>query len=162
MKIIHFNKDDFQEVQNIYRDGLATGLATFETEVPDWNSWDNAHLDFGRIAVIENEKMLGWASLSGVSSRCVYGGVAEVSVYVAEDSRGKGVGKILLNELIAESESNNIWTLQAGIFPENIGSKILHEKCGFRLVGYREKIGKLNGVWKDNLILERRSTVVGV
>jgi len=124
--------------------------------------WDQSHLNIGRIAAKEEDHMLGWASLSAVSSRCVYGGVAEVSVYVGEDSRGRGIGKLLLNQLISISEANNIWTLQAGIFRENVGSQILHEKCGFRVIGHREKVAQLNGIWKDNLLLERRSKVVGI
>ena len=106
--------------------------------------------------------MLGWTALTPVSSRCVYSGVAEVSVYVATDARGKGIGKTLLTELIQQSEENGIWTLQSGIFAENEGSIKLHEKCGFRLVGYREKIGKKNGIWKDNVLMERRSKNIGI
>lgn len=162
MKIIAFNEANFSDVQRIYGEGLATGMASFETQIPDWNSWDKSHLDIGRIAAIDNGEMLGWASLSPVSSRCVYGGVAEVSVYVAKNARAKGVGSFVLNELISISEAHNIWTLQAGIFAENEASRFLHEKCGFRVIGYREKIGQLNGVWKDNLLLERRSQLVGV
>ncbi len=163
MDIIQFDQSTFSHVQRIYGEGIATGIATFETQIPDWSSWDNSHMKIGRIAVTNDaDHMLGWASLSAVSNRCVYGGVAEVSVYVGADSRAKGVGKMLLHELIKISEANNIWTLQAGIFKENIASLKLHKTCGFREIGYREKVGQLNGVWKDNVLLERRSKVVGV
>ena len=162
MKIIHFDHSHFKQVQEIYGQGLETGMATFETSIPDWESWDQSHLQIGRVAVMESDTMLGWASLSPVSNRCVYGGVAEVSVYVSENARGKGIGKILLKEMIKVSEANGIWTLQAGIFRENIASQKIHEACGFRIIGYRERIGQLHGKWKDNLILERRSKKVGV
>jgi phosphinothricin acetyltransferase len=161
MEIIEFDELSFPQVQRIYGEGLATGIATFETQIPSWESWDCSHMKIGRIAVMEDEHMLGWASLSAVSNRCVYGGVAEVSVYVGADSRGKGIGKRLLQHLIETSEANNIWTLQAGIFKENTASQVLHKTCGFREIGYREKIGQLKGVWKDNVLLERRSKVVG-
>ena len=115
-----------------------------------------------RIAAFEGGQMAGWAALSPVSSRCVYAGVAEVSVYIAENFRGKGVGKYLLSNLIKESEDAALWTLQSGIFSENTASIKLHEQCGFRVIGYREKIGKKDGVWKDTVIMERRSQVVGI
>jgi len=162
MKFTEINESNFPEAMSIYLDGIATGLATFETSAPDWNTWDNNHLPFGRIAITKDHTMLGWAALSPVSSRCVYGGVAEVSVYIAESARGQGIGTTLLKELIRVSEQNNIWTLQSGIFRDNRGSIALHEKCGFRIIGFKEKIGKLNGVWMDNMLLERRSLVVGV
>lgn len=156
------NKDNFQELIEIYRQGLATSIASFQNDLPVWQDWDKGHLDFCRISIYENNEMLGWTALSPVSSRCVYSGVAEVSVYVATIARGKGIGEMLLNELIKQSELNEIWTLQSGIFTENIGSVKLHEKCGFRIVGYREKIGKKNGVWKDNILMEYRSKIVGI
>ncbi|SKB94457.1 phosphinothricin acetyltransferase [Soonwooa buanensis] len=155
-------KDNFPELVEIYRQGLATNIATFQNDLPVWQDWDKGHLDFCRISIYENNEMLGWTALSPVSSRCVYSGVAEVSVYVATIARGKGIGEMLLNELIKESELNEIWTLQSGIFAENIDSLKLHEKCGFRIVGYREKIGKKNGVWKDNILMEYRSKIVGI
>ena len=161
MEIVQFDKSLFDQVQRIYGEGIATGIATFETSIPDWDSWDSAHLNIGRLATMNGDKMLGWASLSGVTNRCVHQGVAEISIYVAAESRGKGVGKLLLQKLIDVSEENKIWTLQAGIFRENTASQILHKKCGFREIGYREKIGQLNGVWKDNVLMERRSIVVG-
>ncbi len=162
MKLIEILEENFPEVARIYGEGLATGTATFETTIPSWEKWDNGHLPFARIIAVENNEYLGWASLSAVSSRCVYGGVAEVSVYVSEAARGKGVGEFLLKNLIEISEANNIWTLQSGIFRDNIASHKLHIKCGFREIGYKEKVGQLRGVWKDNVLLERRSKIVGI
>ena len=153
--------DNYDGVATIYQEGIDTGMATFETTAPPWVTWDNAHLSFGRLTYYEDGELLGWAALSPVSSRCVYGGVAEVSVYIAAAARGKGIGTILLNKLIDESEKNNIWTLQSGVFRENEASIAIHEKCGFRVIGYKEKIGKLHGTWKDNILLERRSKLVG-
>ncbi len=153
---------DWEAVSKIYTQGIATGFATFETNTPSFEAWDAAHMTSCRIVATENEKVLGWAALSPVSSRCVYGGVAEVSVYVGSDSRGKGVGKLLMNNLIKESEAAGLWTIQSGIFPENTGSIALHKKAGFRYIGKRERVGKLDGVWKDNLLFERRSDAVGI
>lgn len=152
---------DWQTVKEIYESGLATGRASFETSAPGWEKWDSSHLPFARLVANDQEKVIGWAALSPVSDRCVYGGVAEVSVYVADNHRGKGVGKLLLQQLIIESEANGIWTVQAGIFKDNPASVKMHETAGFRVVGYREKIGKLKGAWKDTLILERRSKIAG-
>ncbi|WP_144281012.1 GNAT family N-acetyltransferase [Chryseobacterium echinoideorum] len=162
MEIKPITKDNFSEVIEIYNQGLATNIATFQNDSPQWEEWDKGHLDFCRISIYDSDKMLGWASLTPVSSRCVYAGVAEVSIYIAQDERGKGIGKTLLAGLIQRSEENGIWTLQSGIFAENESSIRLHEKCGFRLVGYREKIGKKNGVWKDNVLMERRSKNIGI
>lgn len=150
------------QVRAIYEQGLATGNATFQTEAPGWEDWDQGHLAHSRL-VAEDEagRVLGWAALSPVSSRCVYGGVGEVSVYVATEAHGQGVGQQLLTALVAESEAQGMWTLQAGIFPENTASVKLHEAQGFRQVGRRERIGQLRGVWRDTLLLERRSAVVG-
>ena len=152
----------WNEVRRIYVEGLATGNATFQTTAPEWEEWDKAHIQTGRLLAFENGIVVGWAALTPVSGRCVYGGVAEISVYVAETARGKGVGKYLLKSLIENSEANKFWTLQAGIFPENIASVKIHEANGFRLIGKREKIGQMNGVWRDTVLLERRSKVVGV
>lgn len=150
------------DVARIYESGIATKNATFQTEAPNWESWDNAHRkDCRLIATIDN-KIVGWAALSNVSSRCVYSGVAEVSVYVDADYRGKGIGDKLLDSLIKKSELNGIWTLQAGIFPENKSSLKLHHKHGFRTIGIKERIGKMDNTWRDVAILERRSKVVGV
>ncbi|WP_191967968.1 GNAT family N-acetyltransferase [Rhizosphaericola mali] len=162
MEIRTITKDNFSEVVEIYKQGLATNIATFQNDLPQWEEWNKGHLDFCRISIYENSKMLGWTALTPVSSRCVYAGVAEVSVYVAQNTRGKGIGKILLNELIKQSEANGIWMLQSGIFSENQSSIKLHEKCGFRMVGYREKIGKKNGIWKDNVLMEHRSKNIGM
>jgi len=153
---------DWEQVKQIYLEGIATGNATFETAAPSWEQWDAAHLPFARLVARRQGSLIAWAALSPVSQRCVYGGVAEVSVYVSASSRRSGVGRKLLQALIDESEQNGIWTLQAGMFPENTGSLALHQSCGFREVGRRQRIGKMNGIWRDTILLERRSTVVGV
>lgn len=162
MEFIAVTEENYPELVQIYQQGIATGMATFETSAPPYEEWDKAHLPFGRILAVEDQKILGWASLAKVSDRCVYGGVAENSIYVTPSAQGKGVGTKLLLKLIEISEANGIWTLQCGIMRANKASIALHEKCGFRIIGYREKIGKLQGVWKDNIILERRSTKVGI
>ena len=167
-------------VREIYCEGIATGNATFETELPEWEKWDNSHLKNCRLVALEpielepieedarellvtleRPRVLGWAALSPVSTRRVYRGVAEVSVYVAASARGRGVGKALLEALVRESEVNGIWTLQAGIFPENAASIALHKSCGFREVGTRKRIAQLGEVWRDVLFLERRSATIG-
>ncbi len=153
---------DWPQVREIYREGIATGNATFETTLPEWEKWDKAHLSDRRLAAITEGKVIGWAALSPVSERCVYAGVAEVSIYVAGSERGRGVGHALLRRLIEESERAGIWTLQAGIFPENKASIVLHERAGFRQVGTRERLGQMHGVWRDVVLMERRSKVVGV
>jgi L-amino acid N-acyltransferase YncA len=153
---------DWPRVRAIYREGIATGNATFEIAVPDWANWEKAHRPDCRLVARLDREIIGWAALSPVSSRCVYGGVGEVSVYLAESVRGQGIGKALLTALIEESEKAGFWTLQAGIFPENVVSIALHRSCGFREVGRRERIGKMNGVWRDTVLMERRSTTVGV
>jgi L-amino acid N-acyltransferase YncA len=153
--------EDWPAVREIYREGIATGNATFETELPDWKKWDSAHCQDCRLIARKGDQILGWAALSPVSVRRVYAGVAEVSVYVAAAARGRGVGKQLLRMLIEESERHEIWTLQAGIFPENAASIALHKYCGFREVGVRRRVGKLGDTWRDVLLLERRSQVVG-
>lgn len=137
---------DWPAVSEIYREGIETGIATFETGVPRRDQWNRAHLPHPRL-VAEDDRLIGWAALSPVSERCVYEGVAEVSIYVAGDSRGRGAGTKLLGRLIRSSENNGIWTLQAGIFTENTGSTRLHRKCGFREVGVRERLGALGGQW---------------
>lgn len=158
---VEINNSNFKEVAAIYKQGIETGLATFETSIPTWILWNESHLNFGRIALKQNNEILGWASLAPVSKREVYNGVAEVSVYVCKKHRGNGVGKKLLNELIKISEKNNIWTLQSGIFRDNQASIKMHSDLGFRIIGFRERIAQLNGVWLDNIILERRSKIVG-
>jgi len=155
------NTSDWEQVRSIYLEGIATGNATFETDAPDWDAWNRAHLDFGRLVARRSESVLAWAALSRVSNRAVYAGVAEVSVYVASPERGKGIGRELLVRLIDEAERNGIWTLQAGIFPENAASIALHKACGFREVGRRDRIGKLNGRWRDVVLLELRSLAIG-
>ncbi len=152
---------DWESVAAIYMEGIATGYATFETSTPPYDVWDKNHLESCRLVAEREGRIAGWAALSPVSSRCVYGGVGEVSVYVGTGYHGLGIGKLLMDNLILESEKVGLWTLQSGIFPENIGSIKLHEKVGFRKIGYREKVGKLHGAWKDNLLYERRSPTVG-
>ncbi len=154
--------EDWGAVRSIYREGIATGNATFETDTPDWQEWDRSHLGDCRFVARREGQVVGWGALSPVSSRCVYAGVAEVSIYVTASARGEGIGKTLLRTLIEASERQGIWTLQAGVFPENEASIALHKACGFREVGYREKIGQMNGHWRDVILLERRSEVVGI
>ena len=156
------NASHWQQVKEIYEEGIATGNATFQTHAPSREEWDQNHVSNSRFVAIEDNEVLGWAALSTVSERCIYAGVGEVSVYVAEKARRKGLGKKLLHSLIKESERNNFWTLQAGIFPENIASLKIHEACGFRTIGIREKIGKMNNTWRDTVLLERRSTITGL
>jgi L-amino acid N-acyltransferase YncA len=153
---------DWPAIRTIYSEGIASGNATFETETPEWAKWDQGHLPDCRLVAQDSPRILGWAALSAVSGRSVYRGVAEVSVYVAAEARSRGVGKVLLQSLIEQSERCGIWTLQAGIFPENIPSIRLHKSCGFREVGRRQKLGQRNGVWRDVLLLERRSSTVGI
>jgi L-amino acid N-acyltransferase YncA len=152
--------DDWNAVRAIYQEGIDTGLATFETAVPTWETWHAGHLANNRLVARRAGQAIGWAALSPVSSRCVYQGVAEDSVYVAATARGQGVGKALLQALVTASEQDNIWTLQASLFPENSASLALHRVCGFRVVGRRERIAQLHGVWRDTLFLERRSPMI--
>jgi L-amino acid N-acyltransferase YncA len=154
--------DDWEAVRGIYLEGIATRNATFEAAAPEWDRWDAAHLKLCRLVARSGEELLGWAALSPVSARAVYAGVAEVSVYIAERAHGRGVGSRLLSALVAESEHQGIWTLQAGIFPENRASIALHEKHGFRVVGTRERIGRMDDRWRDVVLMERRSATVGV
>ena len=149
--------EDWPAVARIYAEGIATGDATFETEVPTWERWDASHLADQRLVAVRDGAVVGWAALSPVSGRSVYAGVVEASVHVAEEVRGQGVGRLLLEALIERSEHAGIWTIQTGIFPENEASVRLHEGVGFRIVGRRERLGRLAGVWRDVLLLERRS-----
>jgi len=149
--------EDWPAVAAVYEEGIATKLATFETAAPAWVEWNAAHLAGHRLVAEENGDVVGFAALAPVSSRCVYEGVAEESVYVAERARGRGIGHALLEALITGSERDGIWTLQAGIFPENRASIALHHRCGFRTVGIRERIGRLDGAWRDVVLLERRT-----
>jgi len=154
---------DWDAVRTIYLEGIATGNSTFETSAPEWESWDARHLPYARlVARVADGTILGWAALSPISSRKAYAGVADVSIYIAASARGQGVGSALLGRLVAESEARGLWTLQAGIFATNAASIRLHEAAGFRLVGRRERIAQLHGVWKDTVLMERRSKLVGV
>ncbi|HTS31316.1 MAG TPA: GNAT family N-acetyltransferase [Bryobacteraceae bacterium] len=161
LELANLTADDWETVREIYQEGMDTGNATFEKAAPDWEKWDAGHFRCCRRIARDGDRVLGWAALSPVSARAVYAGVAEVSVYVAGWARGRGVGSALLNDLIAASEENSIWTLQASIFPENESSIAIHRKCGFRVVGTREGIGFLDGRWRDTVLMERRSSVVG-
>ena len=152
--------EHWEAVRGVYLDGIATGEATFETAAPSWEAWNEAHHPGLRLVALDGGSLVGWTALSPVSDRCVYGGVAEESVYVASRARGHGVGRALLEELIERSERAGIWTIQTGIFPENEASLRLHERVGFRVVGLRERIGQLHGVWRDVVFLERRSPAI--
>jgi len=162
LEIRPLNLADWEQVREIYVQGLETGMATFETAPPSWEVWDAGHLQVGRLVAVSGQSVTGWCALSPISKRAAYAGVAEVSVYVGADFRGKGIGRKLLSQLIKASEANGIWTLQASIFPENHSSLALHESCGFRQVGRRERIAKLNGVWRDTVLIERRSQLIGL
>jgi L-amino acid N-acyltransferase YncA len=148
-------------VRAIYEEGIATGDATFETAAPAWADWDRGHLPGHRLVATRDGRVVGWAALSPVSDRCAYAGVAEASVYVAAAAAGRGVGRALLDRLVAGAEAAGIWTVQAGVFPENRASLALHRRCGFRTVGVRERLGRLDGRWRDVVLLERRSPLVG-
>jgi phosphinothricin acetyltransferase len=161
-EITPMQAEDWPAVETIYREGIATGNATFETEPPGWEKWSANHHQHSRLVARTGSAVVAWAALSRVSTRQVYAGVAEVSIYVAAAVRGKGIGKALLQALIEHSDRNGIWTLQAGIFPENASSIALHKSCGFREVGLREKIAHLAGRWRNVILLERRSSVAGV
>jgi len=147
---------DWEQVRSIYLEGIHGGDSTFETDAPSWEKWNEGHLSFARLVMRDGDTVVGWAALSPVSKRLVYRGVVEVTVYVTESARGKGIGRALLEALIDESEKNDIWTLQASIFPENVASIELHLRCGFREVGRRERIAMLKGVWRDTILFERR------
>ncbi|MFX1254409.1 MAG: GNAT family N-acetyltransferase [Promethearchaeota archaeon] len=155
-------KEHWKTIRSIYQEGIATGNATFETEVPEWKEWDKNHLKICRLVAKKEDQVIGWAAISPVSDRLVYSGVGEVSIYITATAQGQGLGHILLRAVIDESEKEGIWTLQAGIFPENVASIALHKACGFRKVGYRERIGLLKGVWRDIIFMERRSKIVGI
>jgi phosphinothricin acetyltransferase len=178
MKILirGLDQTDWPSVRDIYHQGILTGLATFETDLPEWEEWNQAHRREPRLVAVlvaapekapaahKAEKMkevIGWAAVSPVSGRCVYDGVGEVSAYVAASYRGRGVGHALMEALVEQSEAAGIWTLEAGIFPENEASLAIHERSGFRKVGVRQRLGQLNGVWRDVILLERRSEKVG-
>ena len=154
--------EDWPAVRSIFEEGIATGNATFETEAPSWEAWDAGHINECRLVATQEDRVVGWAALSRVSGRCVYAGVAEVSVYLSAKERGRGIGRRLVQALIPDSETTGIWPLQAAIFPENEQSITLHRKCGFRMIGRRERLGQMNGLWRDVLMFERRSSVTGI
>jgi L-amino acid N-acyltransferase YncA len=154
--------EDWPQVKAIYQQGLETGNATFETMVPDWTAWNQNHRPDCRLVARLGQRVVAWAALSPVSKREVYSGVAEVSIYVAQADRGRGIGRILMRALIREAEDAGIWTLQASIFPENNASILLHERHGFRQIGRRQRIARLYGIWRDVVLMERRSERVGI
>jgi L-amino acid N-acyltransferase YncA len=154
--------EDWAAVGSIYLQGIATANATFETKAPEWERWNKSHMDICRLVARSEERVAGWAALSAVSDRKVYSGVCEISIYVKDSSRGKGMGKALLAALIRESECNGIWTLQAMVFPENAASVALLKNFGFRQVGYRERIGRMKGIWRNVVLWERRSQLAGI
>jgi L-amino acid N-acyltransferase YncA len=160
IEIRKLRPEDWPAAAAIYEEGIRSGDATFETEVPAWEAWEAAHFEDHRLVAYRDNRLVGWAALAPASARPVYAGVAEVSIYVAAAQRGQGIGRRLLEALIKSSERSGIWTLQAGVFPENEASIALHESCGFRVVGARERIGRRDGVWRDVVLLERRSSVV--
>lgn len=159
--ITEMKKEHWPEVEAIYLEGINTKNATFETASAGWDKWNESHLDICRFVLKQDNNIIGWAALSPYSRRQVYRGVAEISIYIALSAAGKGFGTLLLKKLITASEVNGIWTLQAGIFPENIASIIIHKKSGFREVGIRKKLGQMDGIWRDVVLLERRSTITG-
>lgn len=162
MHVRPFDPRDWDTVRDIYRQGIETKNATFQSNVKTWPEWDASVLPQCRLVAVLDVAVVGWVALSAVSSRKVYRGVAEVSIYIASRCWGQGVGKVLLGSLVEASEKEGFWTLQAGIFPENVASIALHERCGFRVVGTREKLGSLDGHWRDVVLMERRSKTVGV
>jgi L-amino acid N-acyltransferase YncA len=157
VKVRGLRRGDWPAVKAIYEQGIAGGDATFETEAPSWEDWDRSHLQGHRLVALEDRELVGWAALAPVSGRCVYAGVAEDSVYVADAAQGRGIGRALLTELVARAERDGIWTIEAGIFPENDASIELHRRCGFRVVGVRERLGRHRGHWRDVVLMERRS-----
>jgi L-amino acid N-acyltransferase YncA len=157
LELRELRHEDWPAVKAIFEQGIAGGQATFEVEAPSWEAWDKTHLDGHRLVAVQGGEVVGWAALSAVSERCCYEGVAEDSVYVADEAQGRGVGRALLTELIERAENDGFWTLQAGIFPENTASVELHKRCGFRVVGMRERLGHQHGVWRDVVLMERRS-----
>ena len=161
MVIRDLDERDWPAVAAIWAEGIATGSATFETEVPSWEEFDRTRLSGQRLVAVDEGEIVAWAALSPTSSRECYSGVAENSVYVTAGARGRGIGRALLGALVAHADSAGIWTIQTSVFPENEASVALHERVGFRVVGRRKRIAKLDGVWRDTLFLERRSPTVG-
>jgi L-amino acid N-acyltransferase YncA len=160
MRIDPLAAGDWPAVRAIYEAGIATGDATFETDVPDWPAWDDGHLAGHRLVARDDGRVVGWVALAPVSDRRAYAGVAEDSIYVAPDAQGRGVGRALLAAVVTSADRGGIWTIQTGIFPENQASVRLHQACGFRVVGVRERLGRLHGRWRDVVLLERRSPAV--
>lgn len=161
LEIREMKKEDWRDVAAIYQSGIDTNLATFQTQAPSYEEWDSAHLNVCRMVATENGVVVGWAALSPISSRPVYAGVAEVSIYISESHRGKGAGLLLLDALTEQAERAGLWTLQSGIMENNTASIRLHEKCGFRMIGYREKIGRDRfGTWRNTVLMERRSQLI--
>lgn len=157
-QIRKMSESDWPEVSRIYQEGIDTNLATFQSECPGWDEWNASHLKDCRLVITEDGRILGWAALTAVSGRCVYAGVAEVSIYISQGRRGHGAGRALLPELVRCSEKSGFWTLQSGILQDNAASIRLHESCGFRMVGYREKIGRDRfGTWRNTVLMEKRS-----
>jgi phosphinothricin acetyltransferase len=157
MEIRAMEPSDWPAVRTIYEQGIATKQATFESASPSWEEWDAGHLVDLRLVAEDDDQVVGWAALSPVSRRACYAGVAEGSVYVAEEARGRGVGTALLTRLVAEADEAGFWTLQTSILPENVASIALHRRCGFRVVGTRERIAQLDGAWRDTVLMERRA-----
>ena len=162
LKLREMEVADWISVAEIYKQGIETGNATFQQTIPTWDDWNKAHISTCRLIIEVDNEAAGWTALSAVSSRPVYAGIAEVSVYVGNKYRGQQIGTKLLEAIISESESKGFWTLQAGIFPENQASIAIHKKAGFREIGYREKVGKMKDVWRSTVLLERRSTIIGI
>jgi L-amino acid N-acyltransferase YncA len=160
MELQALRPDHWPAVRTIFEAGIASGDATFETAAPDWEDWDARHLAEHRLVATDDGRVVGWTALAPVSDRCAYAGVAEDSIYVAPDAQGRGVGRALLAAVVASAEQGGIWTVQTGIFPENRASVRLHQACGFRVVGLRERLGRLHGRWRDVLLLERRSAII--
>ncbi len=161
--IENMREEDWKQVSDIYLAGIKTGIATFQSDIPTWEEWDKGHSTSCRFVARAEDIILGWIALSPVSSRCVYAGVAEVSIYINQKYTGMSIGTALLKHLIQQSEGEGYWTLQSGIIKENISSRMLHKKCGFREIGYRERPGKMNnGTWHDVILMEYRSKLVGI
>ena len=161
VEIRALTRDDWPRVEAIYAEGIATGNATFETEPPSWDEFDSTRLPTHRFVAVDAGDVVGWIAVSPTSSRECYAGVVEHSVYVAEAARGRGIGRMLLEALVASTDAAGLWTIQTSVFPENEATLALHERVGFRLVGRRERIAQLDGSWRDTLLLERRSGLVG-
>jgi L-amino acid N-acyltransferase YncA len=157
LELRELRREDWPAVKAIFEQGIAGGNATFEAEAPSWEDWDRTHLEGHRLVALQGGEVVGWAALSSVSERCCYAGVGEDSVYVADEAQGRGVGRALLEDLLARAEADGFWTIQAGIFPENKASVELHKRFGFRVVGVRERLGRQRGVWRDVVLMERRS-----